>query len=181
MKHNQKLKHKAKQEIVRKALQDGNDEKGSTKKQKSKRIKPATDPVEDDGQADEDDIDVDLLDGDGTDDNAAMQDQGFCRPRILILAPLRGSAKDVIDWMIELFGENTTIINEERYDEEYGLPEEDDDDLLKTKPPEKKNKPLDWQALFENRNIDDDFKVKPFSIHPLNCLDKIRCSDGNTD
>lgn len=99
-----------------------------------------------------------------------MQDQGFSRPRVLILCPFRGSAVKVIQGIQSILGENTSISGMEKLEEEYGPPDEaNDEDAAEFMQQQNKKggsskkgpapKPEDWEALFKQQNIDDDFKV----------------------
>lgn len=80
-----------------------------------------------------------------------FRDQGFTRPRLLILCPFRSSVNKIIQTIVSICGENTSISGMEKFQAEYinGDAEESSS---------KKEKPLDWHAIFEG-NIDDDFKV----------------------
>lgn len=84
---------------------------------------------------------------------ASYCDQGFTRPRILILCPFRSSAYEVIQVLLELLGETSTASNLSKLQEEFGMSEEDAADVAELNA----RKPMDWQALFQN-NTDDDFK-----------------------
>jgi hypothetical protein len=102
----------------------------------------------------------------------SIQDQGFTRPRVLILCPFRSSAKEIIELIIDIFGENSSIANLEKlkneYDDDPPVDDENDDcgdnnnndnNKKKLKKMIKKNMPEDWEKIFKNKNIDDDFKV----------------------
>lgn len=84
----------------------------------------------------------------------AMQDQGFCRPRVLVLCPFRHSAKTCIEMMAELLGANTNISNKSKLVDEFGTLDgsDDEEDAARDRLPE------DWRALFRD-NMDDDFKL----------------------
>lgn len=87
-------------------------------------------------------------------DQAGMQDQGFTRPRILILCPFRSSARRLINSLVAALGEESTAVGGlDKFNEEFGCPEdvEDDEDGPRSKP-------ADWKAIF-NDNTDDDFKM----------------------
>ena len=85
----------------------------------------------------------------------AMRDQGFCRPRVLILCPFRGTALKVVESIRGILGENTSISGWDKLEEEFSAPDSDDSETAANL-----NKPEDWKKLFD-QNIDDDFKV-PF-------------------
>ena len=87
-------------------------------------------------------------------DTVRMQDQGFTRPRILILCPFRSSARRLIKALIAALGEESTAVGGlDKFNEEFGCPEdvEDEEDGPRSKP-------TDWKAIF-NDNTDDDFKM----------------------
>jgi U3 small nucleolar RNA-associated protein 25 len=99
-----------------------------------------------------------LLTADSAIVQEGMQDQGFCRPRILILCPLRNSAKECIDMIHEILGSNTNVSNLEKLHEEFDEIIDSDDDGEERKPNINSKKPDDWNAIFKG-NIDDDFKM----------------------
>lgn len=92
-------------------------------------------------------------------------DQGFCRPRVLILCPFRGTALKVVESIKRILGDNTSMSNKDKFEEEFGPPDEDSEDESdddrdsetaagKSKRKSKKRKdgtgrPEDWKALFE--------------------------------
>ena len=110
-------------------------------------------------------------------------DQGYCRPRVLILCPMRGTALRVVEGLVDVLGENTSLSSRDKFAEEFGPPDDDEDDededddeedeeeekgraggeSLKRKRKQKKRRPPehpdDWRALFKGQNVDDDFKV----------------------
>lgn len=98
------------------------------------------------------------------------RDQGFTRPKVLILLPFRGLAHEVVMIMIALLGPKTVVINRDRFDEEFGPDDEtniegteedgtaDGDARAKRAKTVLERKPGDWKALFgEGRNVDDMF------------------------
>eukprot|EP01041_Mallomonas_annulata_P001244 gene1244-2412_t len=90
---------------------------------------------------------------------AAIQDQGYCRARVLLLCPFRGSVLKCVDTLQTFLGANTSITNEVKFREEYGNNDDNDDDKEEEKDKDPNaNKPQDWKALFD-QNIDDDFKI----------------------
>lgn len=109
--------------------------------------------------------------------NEKLVDQGFCRPRVLILCPFRGTAMKIIEGIKEILGENTSMSNKDKFEEEFGAPDSDSEDdsdddderdpktaAGKSKSKSKKRKegrekPEDWNALFKDSNMDDDFKL----------------------
>jgi U3 small nucleolar RNA-associated protein 25 len=58
----------------------------------------------------------------------AHQDQGFARPRILILCPFRGVALKCIENMLQIYGDNTSVANLDKFRKEYGFDDEDEED-----------------------------------------------------
>jgi hypothetical protein len=104
----------------------------------------------------------------------AYRDQGFTRPRVLVLCPFRGTAKAIVEKLTVIMGPNTSVAGMERLMEEFGPPEESDVDEeelgLSAEAARKRAKaraaaaaakdlkPADWQTLFD-QNMDDDFKV----------------------
>ncbi|KAI9287888.1 hypothetical protein BC943DRAFT_319045 [Umbelopsis sp. AD052] len=77
-----------------------------------------------------------------------MRDQGFTRPKVLILLPFRNTAVDVVTALIELSGSEQQE-NRKRFYDEFNLLEEEE---------EKADKPMDYQETFKG-NIDDHFRL----------------------
>ena len=103
-----------------------------------------------------------------------QRDQGFTRPKVLILLPFRGLAHELVEIMIGLLGTKTVVINKHRFDEEYGPDEEDNSDeasedgegggagdaRAERAKAVLERKPGDWKALFGGgRNVDDMFTL----------------------
>jgi U3 small nucleolar RNA-associated protein 25 len=91
-----------------------------------------------------------------TQSGTAYVDQGYTRPRVLILCPFRSSAYAIVNEMIEVLGkERTKLINFDKFEQEYGV---DSDDLNDESG--KIARPEDWKSLFDEstNNCDDDFK-----------------------
>ncbi len=159
LKHNQKLKKRAKDALLAAALADAG--KGDKGNKKRKHSAPAVTndiaPSSSSGVIGSDEA-----------EELAAHDQGFCRPRVLILCPFRGSAVEVIRSLERILGPNTSVSGLEKLNDEFGPPDEDaaDDDLDyggkagKSSGNGPQRKPADWEALFKDRNIDDDFKVE---------------------
>lgn len=149
VRHNDKLKKKAKDQKLRTAAVALEEDQssipaGNHKSRKGKGKQPDPVPVVNEVEDDE-----------------AMRDQGFARPRLLILCPFRATAKVIVKSMLRIFGENTSISGLEKFETEFADPEESDDEGRGT---EKKTKrPDDWEALF-NGNMDDDFKVRLLNV-----------------
>jgi U3 small nucleolar RNA-associated protein 25 len=109
---------------------------------------------------------------------ANIQDQGYTRPRILILCPFRSSARRIVEGMISFMGKNTSVTGHEKFMDEFGNPDGDDEEsgasddgstsasrlndgasiATRGGADGNRKKPRDWRALF-NDNIDDDFKM----------------------
>ena len=87
---------------------------------------------------------------------------------MLILCPFRGTALKIIGNIRNILGDNTSMSNKEKFEEEFGAPDDDsdsdDEDEIsetasgKTKRKSKKRKeglekPDDWKALFKGDYI----------------------------
>ena len=110
----------------------------------------------------------------------AMRDQGYCRPRILVLCPFRGTALTVVNKMTEVLGKNAKVINLEKFLEEFGYEEEDSDRDIDDASGDgggsvtdgqsigtrggRNDRPKDWKEIFQ-QNVDDDFKFG-MQFHP---------------
>lgn len=105
-----------------------------------------------------------------------QRDQGFTRPKVLILLPFRGLAHEVVEMMIELLGPKTVTVNKGRFDEEYGPDDHDDGEggiegaeadgtkrgnaRAERAKTVLERKPGDWKALLgDGRNVDDMFTL----------------------
>ncbi|KAG7592037.1 Digestive organ expansion factor predicted [Arabidopsis thaliana x Arabidopsis arenosa] len=95
-------------------------------------------------------------------------DQGFTRPKVLILLPLRSIAFRVVKRLIHLTPESQRVNVEhlDRFNDEFGCEEgTDDGDGEKNTSKngnaitQKSSKPSDWQALFGASNNDDEFML----------------------
>ncbi|CAG8503986.1 12195_t:CDS:10 [Ambispora gerdemannii] len=78
-----------------------------------------------------------------------IRDQGFTRPKVLILLPFKNSALDLVKILITLSGSQQQE-NRKRFFEEFDIPKEEE-----TINP---NKPADFLATFQG-NIDDSFRI----------------------
>ncbi len=128
--------------------------------------KNGVDGGDEDGDKDSDD---DQDPGKGSASEGSIQDQGFVRPRVLILCPFRGVAYRIFELMQAILGENTTVASLDKMVAEFGSAdfassdEEDEEELdgeskrgmKRHKPPPK---PDDWRYDF-HQNVDDDFKL----------------------
>ncbi|KAJ3086507.1 hypothetical protein HK102_013019 [Quaeritorhiza haematococci] len=82
-------------------------------------------------------------------DNDEFRDQGFTRPRVLILLPFRHTAFEVVKHIITLSGSSQQD-NKKRFFDEFGI--DPDDDVVDPKKPE------DHKRTFAG-NIDDCFRM----------------------
>lgn len=97
-----------------------------------------------------------------------FRDQGFARPRILILAPMRNDAYDIVTFISKLAvgtGDGVRSVaqigNRDRFEEEFAPRHADDGGSAgegNGSTGEKLEKPGDWQHRFRG-NVDDDFKL----------------------
>lgn len=88
-------------------------------------------------------------------EDASILDQGYTRPRVLILCPFRSTARRIVQGLISALGEDiTSVTGLDKFKEEFSAPDElsDEADVGAVK------KPSDWKAIF-NDNTDDDFKM----------------------
>jgi len=107
-------------------------------------------------------------------DDDKWRDQGFTRPKVLLLFPTRGTAhKFVTETLFTLLGgaggESVSVDNRERFDKEYGpaVDDNDDDEIDDKENNEKERvkrvleaKGPDWNELFgDDTNADDNFKL----------------------
>ncbi|CAH8388937.1 unnamed protein product [Eruca vesicaria subsp. sativa] len=93
-------------------------------------------------------------------------DQGFTRPKVLIILPMRSIAFRVVKRLIQLTPEAQRVNVEhlDRFNAEFGCEDESDDDDEKTSKngksaTHKSSKPSDWQSLFGEKNSDDEFML----------------------
>lgn len=112
------------------------------------------------------------LDGDADNEEGGdkWRDQGYTRPKVLILLPTRGSCWEFVQQMIDMLGESAIVDNKERFDEEYGPllepgqgsddDEEEDANAKARRAAVLKQKGPEWNELFSDEvNSDDDFKM----------------------
>jgi len=110
------------------------------------------------------------LDDEERDNDDKWRDQGYTRPKVLVLLPTRGTCWNFIKDMIRLLGDAAIVDNGERFDEEYGPlesggsdddEEEEDADAKKARRASVlKQKGAEWNELFaDDINSDDDFKM----------------------
>jgi len=150
VRHNTSLNHH-KQSVLMAAQTENGNGKGSKKSKRTQEILAQTE-----------ELDASLA--------AAIKDQGFTRPRVLILCPFRGSVATCIEMLKEIYGPNTSVSKEEKLQDEFMQKTEEDENEMKGTGSgagaggAERSKPEDWKALF-NQNVDDDFKLG-IQIHP---------------
>ncbi|RHY77921.1 hypothetical protein DYB30_005233 [Aphanomyces astaci] len=89
----------------------------------------------------------------GASDEAEYRDQGFSRPTVLVLAPLRSSAHALVHQLLDLLPSTvTTVHNKDRFDEEFGDSDQTDDTA-------DKEDGTEWQQIFQAGNNDDAFQI----------------------
>ena len=92
-----------------------------------------------------------------------FRDQGYTRPKVLILLPTRSTAHEFVKAMIDMLGDNCEFENEEKFEAEFGpidVIEEANKDAEKRRIAVQKSKGKDWLELFgDEANSDDDFKI----------------------
>ena len=179
LKNNKRSKSKAK---MLKTM--SNNEKNSSKSKNQSHKKEDVDltAVElgsENGADSDDEQETEFMDNDDAKDSIEDEehlDQGFTRPRVLILCPFRGSAKSIIEQIARIMGPNTSVAGWERLEVEFSAPEENNEEnddgegqdepsagdkkkkRKTTRERELSGKPADWDTLFK-QNVDDDFKV----------------------
>eukprot|EP01029_Cantina_marsupialis_P025006 TRINITY_DN655275_c0_g1_i1.p1 TRINITY_DN655275_c0_g1~~TRINITY_DN655275_c0_g1_i1.p1 ORF type:complete len:699 (-),score=211.85 TRINITY_DN655275_c0_g1_i1:137-2233(-) len=86
------------------------------------------------------------------DSDQLFKDQGFTRPRVLILLPFRKHAAILVQRMIELLPDGgKEVVNKTRFFDEYGPIDSSEEES------KGKKKPEDWERLFGG-NCDDCFR-----------------------
>ncbi|KAG0204610.1 rRNA-binding ribosome biosynthesis protein utp25 [Mortierella sp. GBA30] len=80
-----------------------------------------------------------------------FRDQGFTRPKVLIILPFKNTVVDVVESLIKLSG-STQQDNKKRFYDEFGGEEEEEED------PKNSDRPADFLETFKG-NIDDHFRV----------------------
>lgn len=94
-----------------------------------------------------------------------FRDQGFTRPTVLVLLPTRSTCYQFIQGIFQLTGNEFDNGQNERFDAEYGNPDEEENDETEGEKIARRkavlqNKGREWNELFgETVNQDDDFKV----------------------
>lgn len=110
---------------------------------------------------------------DDDEEHGKWRDQGYTRPKVLILLPTRGTCWTFVKNMMQLLDDWATIDNKERFDEEYGPLEqkgcggskgskedEERDHSKARRAAVLKQKGAEWNDLFSDVvNSDDDFKI----------------------
>ena len=98
-------------------------------------------------------------------DEERWRDQGYTRPKVLVLLPTRGTAVTFVQRMLSIMGESADIDHLDRFEAEYsaGIVHDNDDDADAYNQRRKAvlaSKGEDWNELFgEEANDDDDFKI----------------------
>jgi hypothetical protein len=185
VKHNQKLKKKLHDTILDRAVT--HEENKSIGKRASRRKKaanmmasgttvdtvtPTMMMMADNNPPMMADVCLSLRDDPQQDDsiNSIYRDQGFTRPRLLILCPFRGSALAIIETLKVVLGEHTSISGWDKLLEEYAVVTPELMEVVgrgnASSSSSSSKKPHDWQQLF-GQNIDDDFKVRVWMISAL--------------
>ncbi|KAF9201060.1 rRNA-binding ribosome biosynthesis protein utp25 [Haplosporangium sp. Z 27] len=80
-----------------------------------------------------------------------FRDQGFTRPKVLIILPFKNTVVDVVESLISLSG-STQQDNKKRFFDEFGADDEVEND------PKNSDRPADFLETFRG-NIDDHFRV----------------------
>jgi len=103
----------------------------------------------------------------GEENSDKHRDQGYTRPKVLILLPTKGVCWDFVQCMISLLGDSASVDNVERFNVEYGpldsdnnSDEEEDVNKERRRKAVLKQKGHEWNELFgDTINSDDDFKI----------------------
>lgn len=105
----------------------------------------------------------------GVEDVNRWRDQGYTRPKVLVLLPTRTTCYEYVKKMIRMLGSNTFVDNMKRFDREYGpivsdrLEKDEDDmgnvnDRMRRRLAVLRQKGSEWNELFgDDANADDDF------------------------
>ena len=123
----------------------------------------------------------DDIDDDDDNDTDRWRDQGYTRPKVLILLPTRGTCLDFVERMMTLlegegggkYSSSVSADQTERFRDEYGggsIPpssssaddnvDDEDDEIERRRKAVLKSKGEDWNDLFGDEvNPDDDFKL----------------------
>jgi len=84
------------------------------------------------------------------DGDERLRDQGFARPKVLIIVPFKESCRSIVEMLIKIFspnGEKGAVANRKRFNEDYSKVET-----------VKKDKPEDFYDIFQG-DVDDSFKL----------------------
>lgn len=96
--------------------------------------------------------------GKAMEDDEVMRDQGFARPRILILCPMRNVAYDLVQMIGELWSlTGAKIDGMKRFETEFGPPTDEDGDAVEGAGGDP-SKSEDFNRTFRG-NIDDCFRI----------------------
>jgi len=138
MRHDRRIKEKERQEQEQNKQNDNGKNTKEDKKNKSKN--------------------------DDDDDEDKWRDQGYTRPKVLILLPTRGVAHSFLHRLLSLLGSSVNVQELDRFNIDYGPPpnEEDEDDIMavRRRKAVQNQKGKDWLELFgDDVNTDDEFKI----------------------
>lgn len=98
-------------------------------------------------------------------DEERWRDQGYTRPKVLVLLPTRGTAVTFVQRMISIMGKSANVDHFDRFEAEYsaGVVQDDGDGgdaYDQRRKAVLASKGEDWSELFgEDANDDDDFKI----------------------
>lgn len=136
----------------------------------NRRIKQLAETEDDEAAADEEDD--------------QWRDQGYTRPKVLLLFPTRGTCWAFVQKMIELLGDSAILEMEDRFEAEFGPikrekgSEEEEDEEKARVDAIMKQKGREWNELFgEEANDDDDFKIG-LSLTPNVDKKKVKAKKG---
>eukprot|EP00934_Nitzschia_sp_Nitz4_P000932 Nitzschia sp. Nitz4//scaffold89_size161592//108098//110593//NITZ4_002388-RA/size161592-snap-gene-0.177-mRNA-1//-1//CDS//3329559646//932//frame0 len=121
-------------------------------------------------------------------DQESFRDQGFTRPSVLVLLPTRGACHTFVHGLRKLAGVSDDIQHSERFEEEFGHVEAEEDEEAPLEPEKEKRrkqvlqqKGKDWNELFgDEANQDDDFKIG-ISLAPKSVQDKKKAKEASSN
>lgn len=93
--------------------------------------------------------------GNEEEEDKEYRDQGFCRASVLVLLPLRSAAVAFVQLLMELLPPAVdTFHNKDRFFDEYGTNEDEEEDAGEANGDQK-----EWQRVFAAGNNDDCFQI----------------------